>query len=254
MDIIGDPVAVQSQAQQREQQPKRAEYKNIFDNLMGDDAAAPSGNTQSGGGGDMLSANNAPFGPPLDSPAQQSTTSAFGFDIGGNSQQPQQTQQQAQNVQSSNGQSAFGFDLGGGGGGNVQSTATQQQQQQSQGQSANSSAFGFDLGGGGGSGVAQQQAQVQQQPMMTASMMQQKMQMRAQTMPMQQQPNLFQQTLAGVGGAQPQRAPQTYGHNDPFAQMMSGGGGQPAAAPVAANRPQKAGPDPFADLALGSMK
>ena len=67
-----------------------------------------------------------------------------------------------------------------------------------------------------------------------------------------QQPNLFQQPLAGVGGAQPQRAPQTYGHNDPFAQMMSGGGGQPA--PVVANRPKKAGPDPFADLALGSMK
>merc|ERR1712129_19162 len=94
----------------------------------------------------------------------------------------------------------------------------------------------------------------QMQNMQQMNLMQQQMQMRAQTMPMQQQPNLFQQTLAGVGGAQPQRAPQTYGHNDPFAQMMSGGGGQPAAAPVAANRPQKAGPDPFADLALGSMK
>merc|ERR1719420_670686 len=102
--------------------------------------------------------------------------------------------------------------------------------------------------------MMQQMGMNPQQAMMNM-MQQQQMGQRAQMGQMgqmaQQQPNLFHEAMNAVGGAQPQRAQQTYGHNDPFAQMMSGSA-QPA--PVAANRPKKAGPDPFADLALNSMQ
>jgi len=284
LDMMGDVSQVQSQAQQ---QAKKAQpYTDIFANLGGDSSAAQS-NAQ---GNDVLAAfggggNNAQPQSQAQPQAQESQ-SAFGFDLGGGGgggAQANQTQAQAQ----SNGQStsAFGFDLGGGG--NAQPAATQQQKPASGG----SSAFGFDLGGGGGGSSSGQQAspmltaqmmqrnmqnmanmqqmqQMMQQMQLNPSMMQQmgmnpqqammnmmqqqQMGQRAQMGQMaQQQPNLFHEAMNAVGGAQPQRAQQTYGHNDPFAQMMSGSA-QPA--PVAANRPKKAGPDPFADLALNSMQ
>merc|ERR1719361_1487803 len=84
------------------------------------------------------------------------------------------------------------------------------------------------------------------------NMMGQQMQQRT-----QQQPNLFNQVLANVNNTQKQqtqRPQQTYSHNDPFAQMMSGGTPTNQTAQTAPQRPKKTGPDPFAEFGLKSMQ
>merc|ERR1712154_604715 len=97
----------------------------------------------------------------------------------------------------------------------------------------------------------------QMQAMQMNPNMMNQMQMNMMQQRQQQQPNLFNQVLANVNNTQKQqtqRPQQTYSHNDPFAQMMSGGTPTNQTAQTAPQRPKKTGPDPFAEFGLKSMQ
>jgi len=159
----------------------------------------------------------------------------------------------------------------------------------------NSSAFGFDLGNSGGQkpvssmmttpimaqnnqaqmNMMSQMNQMQQMQQMMRQMqmgqmnpqMMNQMQMNMMNTSMnnsmmqpqtQQQPNLFQQAMAGVGGhGQQQQPPQQSfrNSNDPFSGLTTGSGSQAAQTQQAPTQPPKpSGPDPFAQFGLNSMQ
>jgi len=223
--------------------------------------------------------------------------SAFGFDLGNQAAAPTTATATTGTTQSSGGASAFGFDLGGTGGGNqaAPKQATPQQQPMAQSSSMNSSAFGFDLGNSGGQkpvssmmtapimaqnnqaqmNMMSQMNQMQQMQQMMRQMqmgqmnpqMMNQMQMNMMNTSMnnsmmqqqtQQQPNLFQQAMAGVGGhGQQQQPPQQSfrNSNDPFSGLTTGSGSQAAQTQQAPTQPPKpSGPDPFAQFGLNSMQ
>merc|ERR1712032_111683 len=106
--------------------------------------------------------------------------------------------------------------------------------------------------------MMQQMSMGQMNPNMMAQMQQNMMNMNnmnnMNNMMPQQQPNLFQQAMQGVNA--PQQHPMqrmSRGSNDPFSGLT--GGSQAAQTTQQPTQPPPSkGPDPFADLGLGSMK